>query len=337
MDKLAYHYNKKKKPAKTPGKFLYYYPCDEADSPNAYIGGKYYIVLEVSESEWEALFELDRFEYNNTHKFQRHSTPFPDKDEDTLKPKEQERLINKVKPFTEQVHKYADREGHLKKLSQRELEVYNLSKRGETQSTIAEFLGLSQGYVSSVYNKAKDTIHNAELNDCTPDEYVWKCWDMFVEKGKMPNFLDIEIETVIRGMMFDLLPFFNWYYSVGELCRYIMKYYLINEDKIEEDIDKYKQAVDEEERNHFEVYYGNKLPVIQGVYVRLYMEMERRRKIGLSDSSKAFYGIYSTVEKIAKRLNTTVYEFVTNRFYPFFAEMRNKRYRQFYKHYSGKK
>lgn len=57
MDKLVYHYNKKKKPAKTAGKFLYYYPCDEADSPNAYIGGKYYIVLEVSESEWEALFE----------------------------------------------------------------------------------------------------------------------------------------------------------------------------------------------------------------------------------------------------------------------------------------
>ena len=28
MDKLAYHFNKKKKPAKTEGKFLYYYPCE---------------------------------------------------------------------------------------------------------------------------------------------------------------------------------------------------------------------------------------------------------------------------------------------------------------------
>ncbi len=69
MDKLAYHLNKKKKLAKTEGKFLYYYPCDAEDNPNVWFGPKAYIVIEVGEKEWEALFELDRLEYNNTHKY----------------------------------------------------------------------------------------------------------------------------------------------------------------------------------------------------------------------------------------------------------------------------
>lgn len=86
MDKLAYHFNKKKKPAKTEGKFLYYYPCDEEDNPDVWFGAKAYIVIEVSEKEWEALFELDRLEYNNTHKYQRHTNRISDKMKTSLHP-----------------------------------------------------------------------------------------------------------------------------------------------------------------------------------------------------------------------------------------------------------
>ena len=35
MDKLAYHYNKKKLPAKTEGKYLYYYPCEDMENEDA--------------------------------------------------------------------------------------------------------------------------------------------------------------------------------------------------------------------------------------------------------------------------------------------------------------
>ena len=143
MDKLAYHYNKKKKPTKTAGKFLYFYPCDEADSPNAHINGRPFIVLEVSESELEALFELDRYEYNNTHVYERRLTSFPDKDEETLPPKEQERLIKKDESITEQIHESADTAKLMGKLSERELEVYNLSMQDQSQARIAKTLGLS--------------------------------------------------------------------------------------------------------------------------------------------------------------------------------------------------
>ena len=82
MDKLAYHFNKKKIPAKTEGKYKYYYPLLKEEANEQY-GDNYYIVTEVSESEWESLLELDRLEYNNTHKFTRHSS-MPDKNKTNL-------------------------------------------------------------------------------------------------------------------------------------------------------------------------------------------------------------------------------------------------------------
>ncbi len=145
------------------------------------------------------------------------------------------------------------------------------------------------------------------------------------------------LEEIIRWLLLDLLPFTHWYYSVGEFCRYLMRYYLFDEDKIDEDIAKYKEAADEEERLHFEEYYGERPPIVQAVYVRLMMEMNRRQQSGLHDSDKTYTSIYSTAEKIASRLKISTYDFLTRRFYPFFAKSRNKRIEQFYKAYSGKK
>lgn len=71
MDKVAYHFNKKK----------LHYPCNEEDKANTFLYGKGYFVIDVTEKEWEALFELDRFEYNNWHKVYRHNEPFPENKE----------------------------------------------------------------------------------------------------------------------------------------------------------------------------------------------------------------------------------------------------------------
>ena len=75
MDKLAYHFNKKKIPAETEGKYLYYYPCDDLENATVRMGKDGYLVIEVTEKEWEALFELDRIDYNNEHKYVRHTSP----------------------------------------------------------------------------------------------------------------------------------------------------------------------------------------------------------------------------------------------------------------------
>lgn len=92
MDKLAYHF-KKKIPTKTTEKYKYYYPCLLKEEAEEQYGSNYYIVTEVSESEWEALLELDRLEYNNTHKFTRHSSIMPSANEDGLSVKQRQKYI----------------------------------------------------------------------------------------------------------------------------------------------------------------------------------------------------------------------------------------------------
>ena len=44
MDKLAYHYNKKKIPAEIAGKYLYYYLCTD-ENANVRIDGHRFVVI----------------------------------------------------------------------------------------------------------------------------------------------------------------------------------------------------------------------------------------------------------------------------------------------------
>lgn len=338
MDKLAYHLNKKKTPSETEGKFLYYYPCNSKDKANYRVGDKKYIVIEVTENEWEALRELDRFEYNNWHKVYRHNEPFPI-NEETLSPREQQKWINKEIPFSILSIERLDRVQALGTLTAQERKVYCLSvDDGLTQKEIAEYLGITQGAVSAAFNRARKKLDAYNTSkDNTPDEIIWALWKIFMRDYELPDFLDVEIEYVIRGILPDLIPFINWFYSIGELCRYILRYYLFDEDKIGEDIQKYLLTATREEQECFKEYYADQPLAIQGVYVRLCMEVKRREANRLQDSHKAIDGVYTAVEKIAKRLNLSVEECLKQRLYPYLAEKRNRRLKEFYRYYTGKK
>ena len=336
MDKLAYHFNKKKKPAKTEGKFFYYYPCDDEDSPNAWFGDKPYIVIEVTQAEWETLFELDRIEYNNTHKYQRHTNRFSNKDEDELPPKQQQKRIDKATPFSENVEEQVDRQILFNHLPLQDKKILELAEN-KTQLSLANELGVTQGYISSSIKKANRAVDEYIFKTGTRDEIVWHCWNTFVEKGEMPYFIDVEIEFVIRGLLPDMMPLFHWYYSAGELCRYVLKFYLFDNDKIDDEITEYLNTANEEDKIHFKDYYGGQPTIIGAVYLRLRKEMKRRQEMGLKDSDKLYNNLYATVDKLARRLKTTVYDFLTKRFYPFIAKQRRKRLQDFYKAYPKKR
>lgn len=338
MDKVAYHFNKKKLRAKTDGKFLYYYPCNEEDKANAFLYGKGYVVIEVTQNEWKALRELDRFEYNNWHKVYRHNEPFP-QDEDMLSPRNQQKWTNRDIPFSTLSNERLDRIRALSTLTPQERKVYCLSvDDGLLQKEIAEHLGITQGAVSSAFRRARRKLDAYELSkDNTPDDIVWKLWQIFMRDYELPDFLDVEMEFVIRGLFGDLLPFINWFYSIGELCRYILRYYLFDEDKIRQDIEKYLSTATQEEQEHFKDYYGEQPLIIQGVYVRLCMEVKCRERNRLQDNNKAVDGVYTAIEKIAKRLDLSVEECFAQRLYPYLAEKRNRRLKEFYKYYGGKK
>lgn len=338
MDKVAYHFNKKKLRAKTDGKFLYYYPCNEEDKANTFLYGKGYFVIEVTEKEWGALFELDRFEYNNWHKVYRHNEPFPE-NEERLSLEQQQKWINRDVPLAVTTAERIDRIRSLSTLTKRERKVYCLSVDDEmTQKDIAEELGITQGAVSSTFRRARRKLDAYDLSkDNTPDDIIWKLWQIFMRDFELPDFLDVEIEFVIRGIFGDLLPFINWFYSIGELCRYILRYYLFDEDKINADTENYRSNASNIEQQHFKDYYEEQPLIIQGVYVRLCMEVKRREANRLQDSHKAVDSVYTAIEKIAKRIDISVEECLAQRLYPYLADKRNRRLKEFYKYYCGKK
>ena len=63
MDKLAYHYDKIKLPAKTEGKYLYYYPCEDTESATVdFIDSIYSIIIsECNNSIKKSTFILASF------------------------------------------------------------------------------------------------------------------------------------------------------------------------------------------------------------------------------------------------------------------------------------
>lgn len=65
------------------------------------------------------------------------------------------------------------------------------------------------------------------------------------------------------------------------------------------------------------------------------MEVKRREANRLTDSHKAVDGVYTAVEKIAKRLDFSVEECLTQRLYPYLAEKRNRRLKEFQKYYKA--
>lgn len=337
MDKLSYHFNKKKLPGKTPGTYLYHYPCDPTDWPNFHMGGKAYAVIEVTEREWQALRELDRLEYNNTHRYLRHTMPIRyNVDEDALTPAQQEKRLNKSEPFTDLIHDRLNEERALAALPKKQRHIVYLYKRKDmTQAEIAAQLGITQGYVSSVLQKAEDVVRRYHGGD-DRDLIAWQYWEQFVKKGEMPQYTDVLLEFILRVLLHDLARILPWFYSFGEFMRFLLKSYLFDNDKIAEEIKDYLTSVEDEERTHFEDYYGEQPELIGGVYVRLRQEVARRKEARLHDSDKLYDGIASAVKKVADRLHMTMEKYVRQRFYPFLAAWRIKRTTAFRKHFAQK-
>ena len=337
MDKLAYHYNKKKLLGKTPGTYLYYYPCKRKEQANARLEDKSYIVLEVSPQQWEMLIELDRLEYNSNYAYSRHTVRMPDSDEDAMSPAMRERRIDKGIPFSYFIHEIMDKEWLCSSLSEREQTVLRLCEEEDcTQAEAARELCVSQGYVSRLLKQAREKRFYLKNKNASRDEIVWNYWHYFSLYGETPDYTDVFVEFILRSMAGDFLPLLHWFPSFGELCRFVLKCYLFDEDKTEEEIAEYLKTTSAQEKEHYEEYYGELPSLIGIVYIRLQKEISRRKSRGLVESDKMTDSIVSTAEKIASRLNMSAFDFFSQRVYPVLAAWRNKRIRQFYHFYSGK-
>lgn len=337
MDKQAYHYNKKKLRGKTPGTFRYFYPCDPADKPDKWFDGKAYAEIEVTEREWQILFSLDKEEYNDDHAYVRKFTPLIySKDEEELTPEQRQKRIGGTLLFDEVSDDRIDICRAMKHLTEQEREVYTFVRfKDMRQADIAKKMGVTQGYVSMLLEQADEKIAECD-GDKTPDGVAWRYWQQFVKKGYMPNHVDVEIEYALTQLVFDFVPFIHWFYSVSDLIRFATKSYLFDNDKMAAEITDYLATESEEERQHFEDYYGDKPEIIGALYIRFVKEVRRRRSRGLHESDNIYTTFISMADKIAKRVHMTTAEFIDKRFMPYVAEKRMKSARQFYKLYTGK-
>ena len=76
--------------------------------------------------------------------------------------------------------------------------------------------------------------------------------------------------------------------------------------------------------------------MVQIVYIRLITEVENRRSRGLRGNNKAVDGLYTAVEKLAKRVNISPEEYYTKHIYPIIVNIRTRRIKQFYRFFTGK-
>lgn len=172
--------------------------------------------------------------------------------------------------------------------------------------------------------------------DKTPDGIAWRYWQQFVKKGYMPNYVDVEIEYALTQLVFDFVPFIHSFYSVSDLIRFTIRSYLFDNDKMAAEIAEYRATEPEEERLHFDDYYGDKPEIIGALYIRFVKEVRRRRSRGLHESDNIYTTFISMADKIAKRVHMTTDEFIDKRFMPYVTEKRMKSAKQFYKLYTGK-
>ena len=287
MDKLAYHYNKKKLPGKTPGTFLYYYPCKRREQANARLEDKSYIVLEITPRQWEMLIELDRLEYNSNHAYSRHSVRMSVLDEDAMPHTMRERCIDKGIPFSYFIHENLDKDKLYSSLSEREQTVLRLCEEKDcTQAEAAKELRVTQGYISRLLKQAREKRFYLKNRNASKDEIVWNYWHYFSSYGETPDYIDVILEFILRSMAGDFLPLLHWFSSFGELCRFVLKCYLFDEDKIEAEITDYLHSATAQEERLGQNVVLRKIPfTTMARKVLPYIDFERAKHTNLNTIS----------------------------------------------------
>ena len=322
-----YLLNKKKRPAKTDGKYLYYYVgASISDFPkgsklkkykNAYVSE-----IEVSLEEWECLVELDKAEYNANHKEDRHQDSYQTVES-----------FNGLEEIAEDVE--------VSTVLGIDKEILSLHKQGYTQQEIAEKLKVTQGYVSKRLIKIKDKIEDGEAEGTLSsiERKVEKFWDEFIAKRKMPDYFDIMVDMFMAGLPSEEYErLLKWFYSYREFLRWTLKYLLIYEDKlIDEKMETalLKKLPKEQREIYQEVFEEADAPdCCKMTYLILATEADRRKEtFKVEPKGNAFIELNNELERIAKLKKLTPEEYITERFIPEFLEKKAKRYQEYQEYF----
>ena len=315
----------------TDGKYKYYYPNSSKAK-----------AVTMSEDFYLLLSELDRKEYNNDRKEIRHRgelTPYHD-DYEYEKTNPWNNVPDQNTFFVQDdICERLDRETVLAKLSDLDRKIYCLCVELDcTQTVAAKILKLNQSTIARRLAVVYDLVETERFNDGTrtAEEIRFEIlWLELLRTGKTKNDDDIFVELILTSLHpDDLWLFLNWFYSVKEFCRYILKYLILRENYAQADVDSFLETASDKGKKHFTENYGDKPLLIQCVYINLLTEAWRRVKStdGLP-SGAAYENIEVLKDKIVKRQKTTDDKFLCNRFFPMIFGKRRVRHKEFLRKY----
>ena len=217
MDKLAYHFNKKKSVDKS---FSVVYNKDNKNE-------KY----KVSPKVYKALKKRDKKEYYSDRRQFRHRSNFPtyyNDYEDIEDDAEYDPWWNypDKKSYTseDELCERLDREAAIANCSKTDKAIYYLVlERDYSQEETAEILSIDQATVSRKLKEIKGVLKRQFLTDGTntkTDIDFYIAWEELCATGKTKNGDDVILEYILRTLTpKDLQLFLYWFYSLKELAK----------------------------------------------------------------------------------------------------------------------
>ena len=308
MDMTAYWLNFKKKRAED-GKYYYFYPytrCEIDDTPTFFIDGKQYVRIEVSETEYKVLREMDDEEYNDERSVhnKRWTADVPrlaNEDGDMVDFWTDRAEDKRTHDIEGDICEEMDRRAAVRSLPLLERRIYHADRAGFTQSEIARMVGVDQATVSRKLDRLYDRMNAVRLHDGTRTrkELAFEIgWESFLRNGNMKNDADVRAFAFFLRAQGELMALlYKWFFTPGELLRYTVRYLMIGGSETKEDLlaqlSGYGQAFFVRQQFADEVEQRLCLYLLQGV--------ERRAVTIHEPSGNAFHRYEEEIKELAHR------------------------------------
>ena len=341
-----YRLNKKKKPAKTEGKFLYHY--QNSDCPNGYE------VIEVTKEQWKYLIKADKKEYSTNRKHDEHKTDlredyYEDDDEGydsdtgygryfsnkkllTLEKAEWERLDNFLCESwdkAELVHTFDDRD----------FAIYLLAIENKwKQKKVAKALGLSPATVSRRVKVILQQILTEKMNDgkYIPNRLLAEAdFRYYVNTGETDSFIDIYVFMFLTKLNQDMVVRYLYCmfgtYQLFHYCFVFLYRYDRSSSLPKLKPERLLPLLQPYSRKLYERHTRNMSTPFKLLFIFLELKCaDHLKKVGLYEKS-ANTAFIKKVQKTANRCHISVDELKNKRISPFMQKEIEKRIEQFSK------
>ena len=341
-----YRLNKKKKPAKTEGKFLYHYQNE--NSPHGYE------TIEVTEEQWEYLVAEDKKEYSNNR---RHDEKKTDLREDYFEDDEQgydhdtgygkyysnKQLLKLEKEEWEKLDNFLcecwDKAELVHNFDDKDFAIYLLAIENKLkQKKVAEALNISPATVSRRVKVIlqKILIEKMSIGEYSPKRLLAEAdYRYYVNTGETDSFIDIFVFMFLTKLRQDMVMRYLYCmfgtYQLFHYC-YIFLYRYDRSNAIAKlKPERLLPLLQPYSRKLYERHAYNMSTPFKLLFIFLELKCaDNLKKVGLFEKP-ANTAFIKKVRQTANRCHMSVEEVKNKRIFPFMQKEIEKRIEQFRK------